>query len=346
MAIEQLRAAVQMTPIIDHHAHNLLLSSELEAHSMLSITTEATGSAIDQTTSTLAHLRAVHQLANILNCENSWSSVQAHLLAKRQLHDNSWEKYCFRGIETVLIDDGLDAETVHPYQWHDRLTRSGCKRIMRIEKVAENILNALWNGYQRPSEGHMQVAHSRFFENFISSFSDEIESAMKDEMVVGFKTVVCYRTGLALPDSVDRNAAASSLHAMLQCSDPKSKFNRLADDVLSPFLVHLTAELLTREHCIKPIQFHTGLGDNDILLRFSSSSHLQPFIEKYPSVPIVLLHASYPFTQEAGYLASTYRNVYLDIGEVFPMVSQEGQENVIREALELCPSEKLMWSTE
>lgn len=38
--------------------------------------------------------------------------------------------------------------------------------------------------------------------------------------------------------------------------------------------------------------------------------------------------------------------MYLDIGEVFPMVSQDGQENIVRESLELCPSEKLMWSTD
>lgn len=37
--------------------------------------------------------------------------------------------------------------------------------------------------------------------------------------------------------------------------------------------------------------------------------------------------------------------VYLDIGEVFPMVSQDGQEKVITDALALCPSEKLTWST-
>ncbi len=95
----------------------------------------------------------------------------------------------------------------------------------------------------------------------------------------------------------------------------------------------------------KPIQFHTGLGDNDINLGLSNPSHLQPFIEAYPKVSIVLLHASYPFTTQAGYLASVYDNCYLDIGEVFPMVSQDGQEKVIREALELCPSGKLTWST-
>ena len=77
----------------------------------------------------------------------------------------------------------------------------------------------------------------------------------------------------------------------------------------------------------------------------SNPSHLQEFIENYPEIRIVLLHASYPFTREAGYLASVYENCWLDIGEVFPMVSQQGQEKVIEQALELCPSEKLTWST-
>lgn len=343
--MEDLRAAVQLTPIIDHHAHNLLLPSEWDAHSLLSITTEATGAALEQTTSTLAHLRAVKQLAAILNCENSWDTIKAQLNEKRRRGDDSWEKFCFRGIETVLIDDGLDAETVHPYQWHDRLTRSKCKRIVRIEQVAENILSALLKEYRKPSESK-QLVKSDFMNHFGTQFQNAIENAIKDDVVVGFKTVICYRTDLALPNSVDRETVAKSMYAMLHGPDPKQRFQRLADDALSPYLVHFTAELLTRSKSKKPFQFHTGLGDNDIRLSLSSSSHLQPFIEKYPSVSIVLLHASYPFTKEAGYLASTYRNVYLDIGEVFPMVSQEGQENVIKEALELCPSEKLTWSTE
>jgi hypothetical protein len=96
----------------------------------------------------------------------------------------------------------------------------------------------------------------------------------------------------------------------------------------------------------KPIQFHTGLGDNDLQIRLANPSYLQPFIEAYPDVPIVLLHASYPFTKEAGYLASVFANVYLDIGEIFPMVSRHGQEEAIKDALALAPAEKLCWSTD
>jgi len=312
---EHLLHVIQTTPVIDHHAHNILLPSEQEIHPLLSITTEATGEALQHTSSTLAHIRAVQQLAKILQCEPVWETVEVKLQGKRALDDDSWAKLCFSGIETVLIDDGLDTNTVHPYTWHDRLTPSPCKRIVRIEKIAEDaLLQAI--KYRESVRGQSKAQFN--LTNFVlEKFVSEINRAILDSEVVGFKSVICYRTA-----------------------------SRLEDAVLSPGFVHLTAQLITRGNFRKPFQFHTGLGDNDIRLRFSSPSHMQPFIEQYPSVPIVLLHASYPFTKEAGYLASTYRNVYLDIGEVFPMVSHEGQENVIREALELCPSEKLLWSTD
>jgi predicted TIM-barrel fold metal-dependent hydrolase len=50
--------------------------------------------------------------------------------------------------------------------------------------------------------------------------------------------------------------------------------------------------------------------------------------------------------REAGYLTAMYKNVYLDIGEVFPVVSRGGQEAVIRQLLELAPTNKIMWSSE
>lgn len=41
--METLAQAIQTTPIIDHHAHNLLLPDEIDAHDLLSITSEAQG---------------------------------------------------------------------------------------------------------------------------------------------------------------------------------------------------------------------------------------------------------------------------------------------------------------
>jgi hypothetical protein len=50
--------------------------------------------------------------------------------------------------------------------------------------------------------------------------------------------------------------------------------------------------------------------------------------------------------REGGYLTAVYENVYFDIGEVFPAVSRSGQEALIRQVLELTPTNKIMWSSE
>jgi predicted TIM-barrel fold metal-dependent hydrolase len=94
------------------------------------------------------------------------------------------------------------------------------------------------------------------------------------------------------------------------------------------------------------VQFHTGLGDADITLTRSSPALLQPLIVANPRTTFVLLHASYPYMREAGYLTAIYKNVYLDIGEVFPAVSRGGQETLIKQVLELTPTNKILWSSE
>jgi predicted TIM-barrel fold metal-dependent hydrolase len=94
------------------------------------------------------------------------------------------------------------------------------------------------------------------------------------------------------------------------------------------------------------VQFHTGLGDADIMLTRSSPAHLQPLIVANRRTTFVLLHAGYPYMREAGYLTAMYENVYLDIGEVFPVVSRRGQEALIQQVLELTPTNKIMWSSE
>lgn len=93
------------------------------------------------------------------------------------------------------------------------------------------------------------------------------------------------------------------------------------------------------------MQFHTGLGDNDITLTRSSPAHLQPLIKAHPNATFVLLHSSYPYTRDAGYLTAVYANVYLDFGEIFPFLSSDGQRTVLRQVFELAPMNKIMWSS-
>lgn len=88
--------AVRTTPIIDNHAHPLLRPAVGYLMPMLSITTEAEGSALDATTTSLSHLRAVRQLADVLGCEPTWNSVSNALDRKREDTDTyeNWIKTC------------------------------------------------------------------------------------------------------------------------------------------------------------------------------------------------------------------------------------------------------------
>lgn len=117
--MDALIHAIHATPIIDHHAHNLLLPTELSARPFLSITTEAADGALPHTKSTLSHLRAVKQLSQILDCEPTWEAVEVRIREERRKPKEVWARRCFEGIEAVLIDDGLDGSTVHSYHWHD-----------------------------------------------------------------------------------------------------------------------------------------------------------------------------------------------------------------------------------
>lgn len=343
--MEGLVDAIQnRIPIIDHHAHNLLMPSYYAARPFLALTSEASGLALENVPSTLAHIRAVKQLAEILHCDPEWEKVKTQIELRRK-EPEAWARQCFRGIELVLIDDGLDQEGVHPFRWHDRLTQSPSKRILRIEKVAEEVLSRCFMDHPMSSKGEEEEEVSNFAARVEEQFIAIIEQGTLDPDVAGFKSVICYRTGLAIASFSSLNYT-EALKLVLQLPAPAKNFQRLQNDCLSPYFVHLTARVIERSESKKPFQFHTGLGDNEISLSSSSPAHLQSFIRTYPFVPIVLLHASYPFTREAAYLASTYENVFMDIGEVFPMLSQDGQEKVIRETLELCPSEKLTWSTD
>lgn len=248
--MDALIEAVETTPIIDHHAHNLLLASAIDDHDFMAATSEATGPALKFASSTLSHLRARKQLSEVLECDSTWEAVESALKVSRKENDNAWARKCFQGIETVLIDDGLDPSDVYPYDWHDRLTRSKCKRIVRIEKIAETIMH-----YQlEECRGLVPEKCANIHEHFVSRFTAAIEKADSDPEVAGFKSVICYRVGLKVP-AFDSNAKV----VPLSIEDLERLSRRFEDERLNPYLVHLTARVVERSGSKKPLQFHTGV---------------------------------------------------------------------------------------
>ncbi|KAF4998478.1 hypothetical protein FDECE_11774 [Fusarium decemcellulare] len=339
---EALRRVIHTTPIIDHHAHPLLKLSSIRRHPLLSIATEAHGDALDASRTSLAHIRTVNILSSLLGTEKTWDAVEAAIVRKQAGNYEEWIQTCLAGIENILVDDGLgNSADVESYSYLDSFTRSPNKRILRIEEVAAECIEKACGAFAHPSEA---------FSGSVENFMDAIYNALDDPEIVGFKSVICYRTGLDVVQITDLEVLMQKFQAIFdeRKQDGAERFSRLEHEPLNDYFLHILAGLIqnSEDEHKKPIQFHTGLGDNDITLNKSSPSHLQEFIKTYPDVPIVLLHASYPFTRELGYLATVYSNVYADIGEVFPFISRDGQEGVVRQILELCPISKILWSTD
>lgn len=374
-SLDDLRSIIRTFPVIDNHAHNLLKPEKAYGSADIPLeqfTSEAHGDALAQGySSTLAHIRAVKQLAQLYSCEESWPAVKRardeHL--RRDYH--GLIKICFEGTHSILMDDGLDATNVQPFDWHNQFIPGHTHRIVRIEAVAAEVLEKLvtetgWHPMQVHGDstsfgkdGAMASIGdvAKFFFRFHGAFAAELQECLNSSDVKGFKSVVCYRTGL---DVEMTSKLALSSQAALTRSDLLNSFHRYLEHALSngtyrvqekalnDYLVVALCEVLQNYANGKraPFQFHTGLGDNDINLIKSNPAYLQPLIAAYPAVDFVLLHSSYPYTREAGYLAATYLNAYLDIGEVFPMLSRDGEETVLRQALELTPSSKILWSTD
>ncbi|KAH0834001.1 amidohydrolase 2 [Lanmaoa asiatica] len=344
----ELASAVLAYPAIDNHAHPLLTEKHRNAFPLEGIISEASGDALTHDSRyTLASYRATAQLSKLLGSkggEPTWDAL------KNRREDTDYVdlcNMCFKptGIQCILLDDGLGgvADLAETCEWHDQFTTSPSKRLVRIETEAENILRNLLHSNSAQVSTSV-VAVVGVLEELVDRFESSILANAQDEHVAGFKSVVCYRTGLDIaPSATFEEIQNAVLDLLLQYKTTESL--RLQQKTLNDYLVRIVLQIAARYH--KPGRFHfPGLGDNDIRLTKSSPAYMQPIFEAYPDTPIVLLHSSYPYAREAGYLTSVYKNVYLDFGEVFPFLSGDGQRAVIRQVLELSPTNKILWSTD
>jgi uncharacterized protein len=221
--------------------------------------------------------------------------------------------------EAMLVDDGFQFPGALSLE--DHAARVGCPvhRIVRIETFAEAAADG-WPPFPECREHFQQ--------------------AITDAFVVGavaLKTIAAYRCGLDLP--------APSLAAAQDAYDEwrRAASHRLTDAAL---VAQFVADALDATGRDVPLQVHTGLGDADQTLTKADPALLQPHIDHgmLTRRPVVLLHC-YPFVRHAGYLASIYTDVHLDLSLAITLAPQRGPA-LVAEALELAPLAKLLFATD
>ncbi|MGK7941653.1 MAG: amidohydrolase family protein [Crocosphaera sp.] len=308
---------------IDHHCHNLLKPDWVNNAPYTTAFTEANDSLTLKYHAyhTLSFRRSLRDISNLLNCDTTEESI----IKKRQdLGIEALTKKCFKqaNLESIFLDDGFLPDYIFPWQWHQKFTK--IYRLIRLEYIAEQLLNSIDN-----------------FDDFLDSFCNQIIS--KSPEVIGLKSIAAYRSGLSI-ESIPESTAKLRFQQIKQ--ENQGQKIRLTDKILIDFLLGVSLDIAAENKL--PIQFHTGFGDRDLDLRFSNPLCLRQLLEnpRWKEVTIILLHASYPYTKEAGYLAAVYPQVYLDFGLAIPSLSIQGMKRVLGELLELAPTTKILYSSD
>lgn len=140
-ALPELTRVAFTYPAIDNHAHPFLKAQYRDHFDFEGLISEAAGGALtEDAITTLACFRATLQLSKLykLPGEPTWEAVKQF---RRAMDYDQLCGICMAPtkIQCILIDDGLGgvSQFAEDYKWHDRLTGSPTKRIVRVETLAE-----------------------------------------------------------------------------------------------------------------------------------------------------------------------------------------------------------------
>ncbi len=322
--IDEIRAI----PFEDHHVHAPEKGHELDIPHFRRPFTE---SALPEVWagpygSQLAYRWMIRELAKLLDVEPD----EATVLATRNAYNET--AYHRMLAESINLGDSyadylfaLDA-SFSPLEWSELLGRR-VHKLLRVEVFVEQ-----------------QWESCPTLDDALQQLTDEITNAPPAELV-GLKSIAGYRVGLDIeaPSASQRRKAALS-YARFRQDKADGRPARIDDKVLVDTIVWTAFEAAAPKAL--PVQFHVALGDDDIVLTKNDPSLMRALLKHEPfrSVPIVLLHC-YPYHRTAGYLATLYPNVYVDLGLTIPNIGH-GSARVLAETLELTPVEQLLASTD
>ncbi|HVU13103.1 MAG TPA: amidohydrolase family protein, partial [Phototrophicaceae bacterium] len=267
---------------------------------------------------------AIRELAGYLGCEPTAEAVFAarNALPLQTLANGMWND---TNSETLLIDYGFRGTENYTPEEQAALFNQKIELLLRLETFAQELI------LQYSTFGQM-----------LDAFVAGVEGARASGHV-GLKSIIAYRTGLDI-DWVTRDDAIRAYGLIKDQADREGRI-RIANKPFNDFLVLTALEIANRQEM--PIQFHTGFGDTDVDLIKANPLYMRPILQsdKFRQVPFVLLHASYPYVRELGYLAAMYPNVYMDISLAIPFITTE-IPRMIHEALGLTPITKIMYSSD
>ena len=342
-----MHSAIDLTdlPVIDAHCHSYLespkvLGSEDFARysSILAVRPDFLSEEFAPNQSRLRDSRArllqmyseqpyvnymVRLLSRFLGCEPNLKAVAT----ARSLRAKDFDNYVKEMFDDVRLR-GLVLDGGYPPLPEEALKRFPAKvvRVFRIETFIKELLD-----------------RHNAFDGFYSEYESGIRHAIESEGYVGLKSIIAYRTGLkirrvALDDAKKDFKDVKDGHAELAWFGPRAK-------ALRDFLIVRALELSIDLNV--PMQIHTGVGDYDIVLDQCDPSLLYDLLKDnwLRHATVVLVHAGFPNSQNAAFMASVLPNVFLDFSLTIPFLNPVSHDRLM-EMLQIAPASKIMYGSD
>jgi predicted TIM-barrel fold metal-dependent hydrolase len=312
--------AVGSLPLVDHHVHGALRSA-VDRPTFESMITEgprptSAGTQFDSQVGFAIRRWCAPVLG--LEPHTDAAAYWAHRCALGEEEVNR-RLLGAAGTATYLIETGYLGDAVLTPEEHARLASAGAREVVRLERVAEELLARVESG-------------SAFVAEYPAALAEASRSA------VATKSIIAYRCGFDVdPDRPSEAEVARAADRVLASTAGRV---RLAHPVLLRHLLWCGVDRAL------PLQLHCGYGDPDLDLHRANPLLLLPWLRQVePSgVPVMLLH-NYPFHREAGYLAQVFDNVYFDIGLGLNYAGSQSAQ-LIAESLEVAPFAKQLFSSD
>jgi predicted TIM-barrel fold metal-dependent hydrolase len=192
------------------------------------------------------------------------------------------------GLTGMVLDEALHPEDpAEPVSRYEALTGLRVWKLARLDPLVDRLIG--------------DGASAREIVAAVESFMADAASSG----AVGFKTVLAYRTGLA----VTPDASVAAADGSLADDAPVRRRGKALRDLVFRTALGRCADLGL------PIQVHTGFGDSEIRLAESDPLLLEDVLRtpEGTAATVVLIHGSFPWHEQAAYLASVKPSVWVEL---------------------------------
>jgi hypothetical protein len=310
--------------MIDQHAHPFSLRGgplDLSSISLDVLTDEdAEARRRHEGPTRLFHELLTTRLSAWLRC------APEELSSARDAASANWERYASSlfadaGITDLIVDTGLDGEAGTDVEYLGWASGCGVHPIVRLDPTVDRLIG------EGASASEIVGAVERLMAESASAGA------------VGFKTILAYRTGLAVQPNASIVDASRSLadHPEL----PVRRRGKALRDVVLRRALGVAADLG------RPFQIHTGFGDSDIRLAEANPLLLEELLRtpEGQAATIVLIHGAFPWTSEVAFLATVKPNVHAEIS-LSPIFAPLWTGDRLARLVDLAPTTKVLAGTD